>query len=61
MKFLIDNALSPLIAKALMEYGYDSVHVRNIGMAAALDNEIIDVALKEERIIFLQILILGPF
>ena len=51
MKFLIDNALSPLVAQGLIEQGYDAIHVRNIGMAASSDSEIFEVALKEDRII----------
>lgn len=51
MKFLIDNALSPTIAKGLTEKGYDAIHVRDIGMAAASDPEIFDFAIDEDRIL----------
>lgn len=49
MKFLIDNALSPVIARALQEAGYDAVHVRDLGLAAADDATIFDRAAAEDR------------
>ena len=51
MKFLIDNALSPVIARGLVEAGYDAIHVRDIGMAAASDPEIFELAIRENRIL----------
>ena len=51
MKFLIDNALSPIIARGLIEAGHDAIHVRDVGMAAAADPEIIELAIKENRIL----------
>ncbi len=51
MRFLIDNALSPSIAKGLNTSGYNAVHVREIGMASATDFVIMNHAINDNRII----------
>ena len=51
MKFLIDNALSPTFVVELKRAGHDAAHVRDYGLQAAPDGEILDRALREERII----------
>lgn len=51
MKFLVDNALSPSLAIKLRENGHDAIHVRDLGMAAASDEEIFNFAAKEGRVI----------
>lgn len=51
MRFLIDNALSPVVAESLRQLGYDSVHVRDLGMQAAMDEEIFSLAAFENRIL----------
>ncbi len=51
MKFIIDNALSPIIAQGLVDHGFDAVHVRELGLASATDLEINEYALKNNRII----------
>ncbi len=51
MKFLIDNALSIAVSEGLKRLGYDSVHVREIGLQHAEDQAIFDKALEEDRTI----------
>jgi predicted nuclease of predicted toxin-antitoxin system len=51
VRFLIDNALSPAVAEALRESRYDAVHVRDLGMQAATDEEIFTLAAVDNRVI----------
>lgn len=51
MKLLIDNPLSPLVAQALVSAGFDAVHVRDIGLAEATDQAILERAESDGRII----------
>jgi predicted nuclease of predicted toxin-antitoxin system len=51
MKFLVDNALSPRIAEGLRVVGDDAIHVRDIGLAAADDEELFNLAAADDRII----------
>jgi predicted nuclease of predicted toxin-antitoxin system len=43
VKFLIDNALSPVIAERLQAAGHDAKHVRDYELQAASDDEIFDL------------------
>ena len=51
MKFLIDNALSPVIADRLTAAGHDAAHVRDYDMQAATDAEVLERAEQEERVV----------
>jgi predicted nuclease of predicted toxin-antitoxin system len=51
LKFLIDNALPPRLAKLLSASGHDAVHVRDFGLAHASDEVIFARAGEEDRIL----------
>lgn len=51
MRFLVDNALSPIIALALRDAGHDAVHLRDRGMQTEPDSVVFELAEREDRVI----------
>ena len=51
MRFLIDNALSPVVAEGLRQEDHDAIHVRDLGLAAADDETIFEHADRDQRVI----------
>lgn len=49
MRFLVANALSPVVASLLRSAGHDAVHVRDYGLHAAPDSIIFDRAAVEDH------------
>lgn len=51
MRFLVDNALSPLVARKLTEAGHDTIHLRDRDFQSASDEEIVELATNEDRVV----------
>lgn len=51
MRFLIDNALSPVVAERLRAAGHEAAHLREYDMQAATDAEVLSRAEQERRVV----------
>jgi predicted nuclease of predicted toxin-antitoxin system len=51
VRFLVDNALPPRLARLLAKAGHDATHVCDYGMQSANDELVLARALLEDRII----------
>jgi predicted nuclease of predicted toxin-antitoxin system len=51
LKFLVDNALSPLIAEGLRSAGHNAIHIRDYNMPRAKTSRSVDFSAEENRIL----------
>jgi len=51
VRFLVDNALSSILAERLRRNGHDALHVRDLGLGAARDEEILASAEDQDRVV----------
>ena len=51
MKFLLDMPVSPAICTWLVERGHDVVHAAESGLTTASDQELLDRAVSEDRVV----------
>lgn len=51
MRYLVDANLSPVVAERLRDAGHDAVHVADLGLLTASDEEILDRAATDDRVI----------
>jgi len=51
MNFLLDENISPKTANFLKELGHDAIHLRDINLKGATDDEVIKYAKKHELVL----------
>lgn len=51
MRWLVDNALSPVLAERLAAAGHDAVHVRTLNLHHAADGVVLQAAAVDKRIL----------
>lgn len=51
MKFLLDMPVSAMLLTVLESYGYAGVHAYQIGQGRATDQELLEIARREERVV----------
>lgn len=51
MRFLLDNNLSPKLVELLQAAGHSAVHLSGLGLGSARDEEVIEVARLERRVL----------
>ena len=51
MKFLVDANLSPRLCEGLRTFGFDAVHVGELGLQSASDSAVLARALTDERVV----------
>jgi predicted nuclease of predicted toxin-antitoxin system len=49
-RLLLDQGLAPLAATRLRQFGFDAVHVSEIGLERAQDSDILERAANEDRV-----------
>ena len=51
MRWLLDEMLSPALARALDDLGHDARTVREAGLAGTPDPDVLDAAVREQRVL----------
>lgn len=51
MRFLLDQNRSPVLAELLREAGHNAVHTLDLGLEEAEDDEVLDAAEADQRIV----------
>jgi predicted nuclease of predicted toxin-antitoxin system len=51
VKLLVDEALQNAVALSLTQAGHDATHIRLLGLAWHTDDEVMALALREDRVL----------